>query len=262
MLEQPVNWGKMKAQLEGKVAVLFGASVGIGAATGRILAESGAKVVLASRNEESLNSLVKEIRSAGGTAVAAKTDVQSYEEVSAAVQMAVDCFGGVDIIVNNAGINIAPQPVELQEDAEFDRVINVNLKGVWYGMKAGIPEIRKRGGGAIVNVSSVGGLVGAPGLTPYCASKHGVIGLSKAAALDCASSGIRVNVIAPGAVDTAMFNDWQKDEEQRANFISLHPLGRVGKPYEIGAAIAWLASDAAAYITGAILPIDGGYIIP
>jgi len=262
MSQPTINWKKMKAQLEGKVAVLFGASVGIGAATGRILADSGAKVVLASRNTKALESLVEDIRASGGHAVAVRTDVQNFNEVKAAVDVAVENFGGLDIAVNNAGINVAPAPVDEVEEDVFDRVMTTNLKGIWYGMKAAIPEIRKRGGGAIVNTSSVGGLVAAPGLSPYCARDRKVIGLSRAAALDCAPMGIRVNVVAPGAVDTDIFNNWMDAHpEQRSHMISLHPLGRIGEPPEVGSAIAWLCSDAASFITGAVLAIDGGYMI-
>jgi NAD(P)-dependent dehydrogenase (short-subunit alcohol dehydrogenase family) len=248
--------------LDGKVAIVFGASVGIGAATAQILAGAGAKVVVASRNVGSLNELVETIRASGGAALAASVDVQNYEQVQAAVDLAVTEWGGLDILVNNAGINVAPHPVDQVPEADYDFVLGVNLKGVWNGMRAGVPALRKRKGGSVINVSSVGGLVGAPGIAPYCASKHAVIGLSKSAALDLAPVGIRVNVVAPGAVDTAIFNDWQKDPAARDQFIALHPLGRVGQPREIGEVIAWLASDGASYITGAVLPIDGGYIVP
>jgi NAD(P)-dependent dehydrogenase (short-subunit alcohol dehydrogenase family) len=248
--------------LEGKVAVLFGASVGIGAATAQVLAGAGAKVVIASRNLTALDELAETISASGGLALPIRVDVQNFEEAKAAVDLAVTTWGGLDILINNAGINVSPHPVDEVPEEDFDRVIGVNLKGVWNGMRAGVPAIRRRQGGAVVNVSSVGGLVGAPGISPYVASKHAVIGLSKSAALDLAPVGIRVNVVAPGAVDTAIFNDWQEDDAARASFIALHPLGRVGQPREIAEAIAWLASDGAAYITGAVIPIDGGYIIP
>ena len=253
---------KYKANLEGKVAVVFGASVGIGAATAQVLANSGAKVMLASRNVAAMEKTVEQIKADGGEADCIRVDVNNFAEVSAAVERAVTNYGGLDIVVNNAGINAVPAPLHEISDDVFDRVVGTNLKGLFYGMKAGIPALLKRGGGAVVNVSSVGGLIAAPGISPYCASKHGVIGLSKSAALDYASKGIRVNIVSPGAVDTAIFNDWQESDEAREAFIALHPLGRVGQPVEIGAAIAWLASDAAGYITGAVLPIDGGYIIP
>ena len=253
---------KYKANLDGKVAVVFGASVGIGAATSQVIAKSGAKVVLASRNTGAMAKTVQKIRDEGGEAEYIQVDVTNYEQVKAAVDLAVKKYGGLDIVVNNAGINDAPSRVHETSDEKFDRIIHTNLKGVFYGMKAGIPELIKRGGGAVVNVSSVGGLIAAPGLSPYCASKHAVIGLSKSAALDYASDSIRVNIVAPGAVDTDIFNNWQEDEQAKKSFIALHPLGRVGQPLEIGAAIAWLSSDAASYITGAVLPIDGGYIVP
>jgi NAD(P)-dependent dehydrogenase (short-subunit alcohol dehydrogenase family) len=253
---------KYKVDLNDKVVVIFGSSVGIGAATAEIMAKSGAKVVLASRNIALTEKNAKNIKDEGYEAKAIKVDVTNFAEVKSAVDLATQSYGGLDIVVNNAGINETPAQLHNISDEIFDKIMNTNLKGVFYGMKAALPEIIKRGSGAVVNVSSVGGLVGAPGISPYCASKHAVIGLSKSAALDYADNGIRVNIVSPGAIDTAIFNDWQESEEAREAFIALHPLGRVGQPEEIGAAIAWLASDAAGYVTGAVLPIDGGYIIP
>lgn len=260
-MDQSIPWDKIKVDLGGKVAVLFGASVGIGAATGKLLALCGAKVVLASRNKQALDELAADIKAGGGEALPIRTDVSNYAEVQAAVDLAAKEYGGVDIVVNNAGINGNPRPVEEWPEDEFDKIMDVNFKGVWYGMKAGIPAMKKRGGGSIVNIASVGGVVAAPGISPYCASKHAIIGLSKSAALDCAP-GIRVNVIAPGAINTAIFNDWQETDEQRNAMVALHPLGRVGEPYEIASSIAWMASDAASYVTGAVLVVDGGYIVP
>jgi NAD(P)-dependent dehydrogenase (short-subunit alcohol dehydrogenase family) len=169
-------------------------------------------------------------------------------------------YGGLDVAFNNAGIQGPAAPVAEQADEDFDRIVNVNLKGIWRSMRAELPALLERGGGAIVNTASVGGLVVAPGISPYCASKHGVIGLSRSAALDYAPN-IRINVVAPGAIDTAMFNDWMTDPAARAHMVGLHPLGRVGNAEEVATMVAFLCSDAASYMTGAVVPVDGGYTL-
>lgn len=256
-MNMPID--KLKVNLEGKIAIVFGASVGIGAATAEIMALSGAKVVLASRNEDKLAECVKDIESNGGEAAYIKTDVSKLDDVQKAVDFTVGKYGGLDIVVNNAGINRTPAPIHEISLKDFEDIIDINLKGVFYGMRTSIPEIMKRGGGAIVNISSVGGLIAAPGISPYCTTKHGVIGMSKSAACDVAPN-IRVNVVCPGNTNTAIFNDWQKDDAARDAMAAMSPLNRIAEPYEIGAAIAWLASDAASFVTGAVLAVDGGYV--
>lgn len=256
-LSMPIN--QIKVNLEGKVAGVFGASVGIGASTAKIMALSGAKVVLASRNETKLAETVDDIKANGGDAAYIKTDVANIEDMKAAVNYVAELYGGLDIIVNNAGINRSPAPIQDIPLEDFNDIVDVNLKGVFYGMKYGIPELLKRGGGAVVNISSVGGLIAAPGISPYCATKHAVIGMSKSAACDVAPN-IRVNVVCPGNTNTAIFNDWQKDDAARDAMAAMSPLNRIAEPYEIGAAIAWLASDAASFVTGAVLAVDGGYV--
>jgi NAD(P)-dependent dehydrogenase (short-subunit alcohol dehydrogenase family) len=246
--------------LEGKVALIIGASVGIGAATARVFAELGASVVLGSRDKQSIERIAGEIEAQGGSAEAVAVDVAKAGEVEAAVDVALGRFGALDIAFNNAGVQGEPRPLAEQTEDEFDRIVGINLKGIWRAMRAELPHMLERGG-AIVNTSSVGGLVAAPGISPYCASKHGVIGLSKAAALDYAPK-VRINVIAPGAIDTAMFNDWMTDPTDRQRMVDLHPLGRVGEPREVAETVAFLCSGAASYITGAVVPIDGGYAIP
>ena len=247
------------SRLEGKVAVIIGASAGIGAAAARIFSELGASVVLGSRDEAAIEAGVAEIEAHGGSAAALKVDVAAEGAVEAAVAVALERFGRLDIAFNNAGVQGPARPLAEQSEDDFDRIIDVNLKGVWRAMRAELPAMLERGG-AIVNTASVGGLVAAPGISPYCASKHGVIGLSKAAALDYAPK-IRINVIAPGAIDTAMFNDWMTEPAARQRMVDLHPLGRVGEPREVAETVAWLCSDVASYITGAVIPIDGGYTI-
>jgi NAD(P)-dependent dehydrogenase (short-subunit alcohol dehydrogenase family) len=243
----------------GKVALVVGASVGIGAAVAQQFSDLGAAVVLASRDTDAIQNSALAINSAGGEAVAIAVDVTDEEALEAAVALALDRFGGLGFGINNAGQGPA-RPLADQSVDDFDRIIDINLKGVWRSMRAELPAILQRGGGAIVNTASVGGLVAAPGISPYCASKHGVIGLTKSAALDYAPL-IRINAVAPGAVDTAMFNDWMTDTDTRRRMVALHPLGRVGQANEVASTIAWLCSDGASYVTGAVIPVDGGYTL-
>ncbi len=248
---------------EGKVALITGASRGIGAATAQLFAQEGATVVLASRSEEELARIVEEIRANGGEVMAATTDVAEAASVEILIKRTVDTYGRLDIAVNNAGIAGGNKPlVEVTEEV-FDRVIAVNLKGVFLGMKYEIPAMLVSGGGAIVNLSSTVGLVGTgAGIAPYIASKHGVVGLTKAAALEYAGQHIRVNAIAPGTTRTSVNERWIADEQIRQRLTSGIPLGRVADPAEVAEAILWLCSDAASYVTGVTLPVDGGYIVP
>jgi NAD(P)-dependent dehydrogenase (short-subunit alcohol dehydrogenase family) len=216
----------MIGSFDGKGVLVVGASVGIGAATARLFSELGASVVLASRNTDATQALAAELTAQGRAAVAIQADVARDGDVERAVELAVERYGGLDVAFNNAGIQGPARPLAEQTSDDFDRIIDVNLKGIWRSMRAELPAMLERGG-AIVNTASVGGLVVAPGISPYCASKHGVIGLSKSAALDYAPK-IRINVVAPGAIDTAIFNDWMTDPAAREHMIGLHPLGRVG----------------------------------
>lgn len=255
-----------KKQLENKVALITGASKGIGAATARLFAQEGAAVVLASRNAEELAHLEEEIKASGGEAMTVVTDVADAASVEALVQRTVATYGRLDLAVNNAGVAGGNRPfVEVTEET-FDRVIAVNLKGVFLGMKYEIPAMLDRGGGAIVNVSSTVGLVGfgstGAGIAPYIASKHGVVGLTKAAALEYARQHIRVNAIAPGTTETSVNERWLADEQARQRVSSGIPLGRVADPSEMAAAILWLCSNAASYVTGVTLPVDGGLVVP
>ena len=253
----------VKYHLEGKVALITGASRGIGAATARLFAQEGATVVLASRCVEEMAHIVEEIRANGGEGMAVKTDVAEAASVETLIKSTVDAYGRLDIAVNNAGIAGGNKPlVEVTEEV-FDRVIAVNLKGVFLGMKYEIPAMLASGGGAIVNLSSTVGLVGTgAGIAPYIASKHGVVGLTKAAALEYGGQHIRVNAIAPGTTRTSVNERWIADEQIRQRITSGIPLGRVADPVEVAEAILWLCSDAASYVTGVTLPVDGGYIVP
>ena len=251
-------------QLEGKIALITGASRGIGAAAARLFAQEGASVVLASRSEEEMARIVEEIQASGGEAMAVKTDVADAASVETLIKRTVDVYGRLDIAVNNAGIAGGNKPlVEVTEEL-FDRVIAVNLKGVFLGMKYEIPAMLASGG-AIVNLSSTVGLVGfggtGAGIAPYIASKHVVVGLTKAAALEYAGQHIRVNAIAPGTTLTPVNERWIADEQTRQRTTSGIPLGRVAEPSEVAEAILWLCSDAASYVTGVTLPVDGGYIV-
>jgi len=256
----------MTKQLEGRVALITGASQGIGAATARLFAQAGAMVVLASRSDEELAHNVEEIKANGGEAMAVVTDVTQAASVETAIKRTVDTYGRLDIAVNNAGIGGGNTPlVEVTEEL-FDRVVATNLKGVFLGMKYEIPAMLAVGGGAIVNLSSTVGLVGfggtGAGIAPSIASKHGVVGLTKAAALEYARQNIRVNAIAPGTTLTRVNERWIADEQTRQRITSGIPLGRVADPSEVAEAILWLCSDAASYVTGVTLPIDGGYVVP
>lgn len=241
---------------EGKSVLIVGASTGIGAAAARLFSRLGASLVLASRNVPLTETLAADLT----RALVIECDVATDGAVEQAVELAVRAHGGLDIVFNNAGMQGPALPLHEQTARDFDRIIDVNLKGVWRSMKAEIPALLDRGSGSIVNTASVGGIVAAPGISPYCASKHGVVGLSKAAALDYAPT-IRINVVAPGAVDTAMFNEWMSDRAERDKMISRHPFGRAGYPEEVAGTVAFLCSDAAAYTTGAVVPVDGGYTV-
>src|SRR6266851_1523200 len=227
----------VKYHLEGKVALITGASRGIGAATARLFAQERATVVLASRSEEEMARIVEEIRANGGEVMAVKTDVAEAASVETLIKRTVDAYGRLDIAVN--------------------------IKGVFLCMKYEIPAMLASGGGAIVNLSSTVGLVGTgAGIAPYIASKHGVVGLTKAAALEYGGQHIRVNAIAPGTTRTSVNERWIADEQIRQRITSGIPLGRLADPAEVAEAILWLCSDAASYVTGVTLPVDGGYIVP
>ncbi|HLV98949.1 MAG TPA: glucose 1-dehydrogenase [Ktedonobacterales bacterium] len=250
-------------RLAGKIAIITGAGRGIGAATARLFAREGAAVVLASRSEAELAALAEEIQASGGQALAVTTDVADAASVEALVKQAIDTYGKLDIAINNAGIAGGNRPlVETSEDT-FDRVIAINLKGVFLSMKYEIPAMLAGGGGAIVNMTSTVGLVGtAAGIAPYIASKHGVVGLTKAAALEYAARHIRVNAIAPGTTLTSVNERWITDPQISQRITSGIPMGRVADPLEVAEAALWLASEASSYVTGVTLPVDAGYIVP
>jgi NAD(P)-dependent dehydrogenase (short-subunit alcohol dehydrogenase family) len=261
---QQITDSKQKAnkRLAGKVALITGASRGIGEATSRLFAEEGATVVLAARSDEEMARIAEEIKANGGEVMAVKTDVADAASVETLIKRTGDAYGRLDIAVNNAGIAGGNKPLVEVSEAEFDRILETNLKGVFLGMKYEIPAMLAGGGGAIVNMSSTVGLVGTgAGIAPYIASKHGVVGLTMAAALEYGRLNIRVNAIAPGTIRTSVNERWLADEQIRQRITSGIPLGRIADPAEVAEAILWFCSDAASYVTGVTLPVDGGYVI-
>jgi NAD(P)-dependent dehydrogenase (short-subunit alcohol dehydrogenase family) len=242
----------------GQVALITGAASGMGLATAKAFAQSGAAVVLADRNEAPLADAAEALTSAGHKAIAVVCDVQDEAQAAAMVARTVAEFGRLDMAYNNAGILGPMCEMTLETAAGFDEVMAVNLRGVWTCMKHELLAMRRQGAGAIVNCSSLGGLVGLPGRAAYHASKHGVIGLTKSAALDNAALGIRVNAICPGCVDTPMGDGI--DPAAMKEFLRDQPIGRMGRPEEVAAAVLWLCSPAASFILGVALPVDGGFV--
>lgn len=245
----------------GKVTLVTGASSGIGRATALAFAREGAKVVVSDVAVEGGQETVRLIRNAGGEAIFLKADVSRTAEVEALVQQTVATYGRLDCAHNNAGIEGRVGRVADDDDDNWDRVIAINLTGVRLCMKYEIRQMLTQGGGAIVNTASGAGLVGIRGSSAYVASKHGVIGLIKTAALEYAKSGIRVNAVCPGVIQTPMVERiTQASPRATAAMAAMHPMGRTGKPEEIAEAVLWLCSDAASFVTGHSLSVDGGYV--
>ena len=252
----------MGDSMKGKVALVTGAGSGIGRATSLVFAREGAKVMAVDLADGPILETVGLIAEMRGEASGLTADVSKAEDVQRMVSETVSRFGRIDAAFNNAGIHTGVRiPFHEYPEDEWDRVIGVNLKGVWLCIKYEAAVMLEQGGGAIVNTSSVAGLVAGQGTSAYTASKHGVAGLTKSAAMDYARQGIRVNAVAPGEITTPMmdliissnnFSKAQKDEEQ--------PIGRMGRPEEIAEVVVWLCTDAASYVTGHVLPIDGGYM--
>ena len=251
----------MSSLLEGKIVLVTGASSGIGRETAKVMASHGAKIVAAARREKELAETVDLIESAGGIATYAVTDISVSSQVKRAVQHAVSTYGGLNAAFNNAGILEPAGHLHEIEDDAYDQIININLKGAFLSMKYEIGYMIENGGGSIVNDSSYMGLRGGTGRQPaYSASKHGVLGLTKAASRDYARKGIRVNAVCPGVIDTTMMHglDHDGDPITRARMESWVPMNRYGTPKEVGQVVAFLCSDSASYITGQAIPIDGG----
>lgn len=246
----------MRRLLEGKVALVTGGSSGIGRATARAFAREGARVVVADINPDGGQETVQMIKQQAAEAIFIRTDVSRSVEVQALIEKAIEAYGRLDCAFNNAGVAARGARITDQTEEDWDRIVGINLKGVWLCMKYEIPQMLRGGGGAIVNTSSIGGLVGFPNTSPYTASKHGVVGLTKCAALEYAKDGIRVNAVCPGAIQTPMIE--RRIASGREPAIS--PMERIGSPEEVAQAVVWLCSDAASLITGHALPVDGGYV--
>ncbi|MFH9662492.1 glucose 1-dehydrogenase [Streptomyces sp. NPDC017248] len=245
----------------GQVAFVTGASSGMGLATARAFATAGAAVALADIDEAAVHQAARELTDAGHRALALGCDVTDEQQVAAAVDRTVDTFGRLDMAYNNAGIQVPPTDAAEESADQFDRVNAINLRGVWACMKHELRHMRDQGSGAVVNCSSLGGLVGLPGRASYHATKHGVIGLTTSAALEYAPRGIRVNAVCPGTIDTPMVSDMiAKGELDRAAAQASQPINRLGTADEVAQAVLWLCSPGAGFVVGVALPVDGGYV--
>jgi NAD(P)-dependent dehydrogenase (short-subunit alcohol dehydrogenase family) len=249
------------AGLEGKVALVTGGGSGIGRASALTFAREGARVVVADLNTTGGEETAHRITMSGGEAIFVNVDVAKSEQVKAMVDTAVSTFDRLDCACNNAGIAGTQASTAECSEETWDRVIRVNLKGVWLCMKYEIPQMLRQGGGVVVNVSSVAGLVGLRGWSPYAASKHGVLGLTKTAALEYAKDGVRVNAVCPSIVNTDMAECFTGGDPRTEKFIlAQQPLARMGTPEEVAAAVVWLCSDEASFVTGHALAVDGGLL--
>ncbi|MFI1359924.1 glucose 1-dehydrogenase [Streptomyces sp. NPDC020898] len=245
---------------ENKVALVTGAASGMGLATARAFAEAGAAVVLADVGKEAVKSAAEELTSAGHRAIGVVCDVTDESQTAAMVERAVTTFGRLDMAFNNAGVQVPPSDAADEPAENFDHVNAVNLRGVWASMKHELRQMREQGSGAIVNCSSLGGLLGMPQRAAYHASKHGVIGLTKSAAVEYAPRGIRINAVCPGVIDTPMAAGMLESQaDAMAEIMKEQSIGRLGRADEVAAAVLWLCSPGASLVVGVALPVDGGF---
>jgi NAD(P)-dependent dehydrogenase (short-subunit alcohol dehydrogenase family) len=251
----------MTAELQDKVALVTGGTSGIGRDTAVLFAKAGAKVVVAGRRAKEGAATIDLIRVAGGDALFVKADVSKASEVEALVQKTVEKFGRLDVAFNNAGIEGVMTPIVKQSEEDWDRTIAINLKGVWLCLKYEIQQmLKQRSGGAIVNMASVSAMIGTAGGAAYTASKHGVVGLTKSAALETARAGIRVNAVCPAVIESPMADRLYGAPRLQKYALGLHPIGRFGKGQEVAEAVVWMCSDRASFMTGQTLVLDGGLL--
>ncbi|MGB8474920.1 MAG: SDR family oxidoreductase [Candidatus Acidiferrum sp.] len=251
----------MTTELQGKVGIITGGTSGIGRDAAVLFAKAGAKVVVAGRREAEGKETVDLVRAAGGDGLFVKTDVARATDVQSLVQKTIEKFGRLDVAFNNAGIEGNWVPIVDQSEEDWDRTIDINLKGTWLCLKYEIQQMLKQGGsGAIVNMASIAGLMGGAGAATYVASKHGVMGLTKSAALEYAKNRIRVNVVCPAVIETPMGNRLFGQGPMHDFALGHHPIGRFGQPIEIAEAVVWMCSDRASFMTGQSLVLDGGFL--
>ncbi len=250
-------------RLKDRVALVTGGGTGIGRATALVFAREGAKVVVTGRRKGPLEETVSAVEAAGGKAIMVEGDVSKAGDATGTVKKTLNTFGRLDVLVNNAGVNYRPGGTVGTDEDGWDVVMDINVKGIYLVSRAAAPEMRSGIGGSIINIASIFGLVGSAEAVAYCASKGAVVNMTRSMALDLAGKKIRVNCICPGVVDTPMAREWiekQSTTEAMAKELSaLHPIGRIGEPEDIANACLFLASDEASWVTGAILPVDGGF---
>jgi NAD(P)-dependent dehydrogenase (short-subunit alcohol dehydrogenase family) len=250
----------MDCSFKDKVAVVTGAASGMGYATAKAFAEAGAAVALADVREDAVRSAAESLAASGHKTIGIQCNVADEGEVAATIDRTVSEFGRLDVAFNNAGVQSPATETADIPGEEFDRVTAINLRGVWTCMKHELRHMREQGSGAIVNCSSIGGLIGLPGRSAYHAAKHGVIGLTRSAALEYASRGIRINAVCPGTINTPMVSEMlAKEPEAMKEILRDQPIGRLGRPEEIASAVLWLCSPGASFVIGHALAVDGGF---